>query len=521
MTAAAPQRDVLVGQRALTIEQILAVARGQARLVLDPDPACRARLRESADLVVRLLADADRIYGVTTGFGRSVSTEVPVDLAAELPLHLLRFHGCGTGRILEPVEAAAVVTARVASLARGYSGVREAVLEHLCALVNHRVLPRIPAEGSVGASGDLTPLSYVAAVLVGEREVWLPDGRVAPSSDGLAAAGLEPLALLPKESLSLMNGTSVMSALGCLAFDRALRLSRWAAAITATASDVMRGNPAHFDDRIFALKPYPGQRAVAGWIREDLDYDPASPGTPARLQDRYSIRCAPHVIGVLADALPWVRRTLEIEVNGVNDNPIVHAETGAILHGGNFYGGHVGFALDGLKVAVANVADLLDRQLVKLCDPGESGGLPPNLVGVAGPGARTHHGFKAMSISASALTAEALKLTMPASVFSRSTEGHNQDKVPMATIAARDCLRILELSETVAAILTLAVCQAVDLRADDGCHRRARALRDAVRAGGVPMVTTDRRMDRDIAAVLAAHATGALPIGSLEASTPL
>ena len=217
------------------------------------------------------------------------------------------------------------------------------------------------------------------------------------------------------------------------------------------------------------------------------------------------------MIGVLLDALAHARPTLEIEINGVDDNPIVDPEAGEILHGGNFYGGHVAFVLDGLKAAIASVADLLDRQLVLLCVPETSDGLPANLVA---SGTVVHHGFKAMQITASALTAEALKLTMPASAFSRSTESHNQDKVSMGTIAARECRRILDLAETVAAISLLAACQAFDLRPGEG-SRRGRALRDAVRKEVAPVVE-DRRQDLDIEAVLALHRAGALPIGALE-----
>ncbi|MCA9711184.1 MAG: aromatic amino acid lyase, partial [Myxococcales bacterium] len=378
----------------------------------------------------------------------------------------------------------------------GWSAVRWAVLEALAALLNHRLLPCIPAEGSVGASGDLTPLSYVAALLIGERECTLA-GEPLAAADGLARAGLAPLTLGPKESLALMNGTSVMTALGCLAFARAARLARLCAAITAIASDITRGNRAHFDDRIFAHKPHPGQRRCAAWIRDDIGLTPASGRELVRLQDRYSIRCAPHVIGVLVDALHWSRQVIETELNGVSDNPLVDVEHGRIVHGGNFYGGHIGFVMDALKTAVANVADLLDRQLMLLCRPEESAGLPANLVGADGD-VRTHHGFKAMSISASALTAEALKLTMPASVFSRSTESHNQDKVPMATIASRDALRVLQLTEQVASIVTLAACQGIELRAPaHGCG----SLHATVRAV-VPSLREDRRMDGDIATLM-------------------
>jgi histidine ammonia-lyase len=237
-----------------------------------------------------------------------------------------------------------------------------------------------------------------------------------------------------------------------------------------------------------------------------------------RIQDRYSVRCAPHVIGVLVDALPWIRQTLEIEVNGANDNPLIDPDTGEVLHGGNFYGGHACFALDALKTAVANLADLVDRQMAQICNPDMSNGLPANLVGRTGSDSAAHHGFKAMQISTSALAAEALKLTMPASVFSRSTECHNQDKVSMGTIAARDCLRVLELTETTAAIATLALCQALDLRGGPRCVR-SRAVHAAVRAR-VGRVDADRRQDGDIARVLGLMRAGelAIPADAVEGS---
>lgn len=500
---------VVVGPAGLTIEEVVRLAEGTASPELSQEPAYRAFVAQGADHLARRFAAGDVVYGVNTGFGDSCETAVPYEHALAMPVNLMRFHGCGTGRILDEVEAGAVVAVRLAALARGWSGVRVEVLERLCQLLQRRVLPRIPAEGSVGASGDLTPLSYVVAALVGEREVW-HRGQARPAAEALQAAGIEPLRLAPKESLALMNGTSVMVGLGCLAFARARRLARLCAALTAMGSDVLGGNPAHFDDRIFAAKPHPGQRACARWIRDDIEYP--RPAAPARIQDRYSIRCAPHVIGVLLDALPWIREWLQVEIAGANDNPLVDPETGEVLHGGNFYGGHACFALDALKTAVANLADLVDRQIALVCNPDTSAGLPANLCGRTGSDRAAHHGFKAMQISASALAAEALKLTMPASVFSRSTECHNQDKVSMGTIAARDCLRIVELTETVAVIGLLAMCQAVDLRGGHNVHRRARALHAAVRAR-VPMVDADRRQDLDIAEVLALHRSGALPAG--------
>lgn len=497
-----------IGEAPLTIDDLVRLARGA--VVPELAASARARMKESAALVASQHAGGQDIYGVTTSVGGSVGTQVALEDSAALSLNVLRMHGVGSGRLLDEDESAAVVATRLCSLAQGLSGIRPEVADFLIELLRFRVLPRIPAQGSVGASGDLTPLSYVAATIVGEREVSFR-GREVDAAVALAEIGLTPLVLQPKEGLALMNGTGVSTALACLGWDRARSLARLASTVTALTSISVAGNAVHFDDRLHAAKPHPGQRRAADWIRADLEG--SDPGrAPERLQDRYSIRCAPHVLGVLVDALAFSQDMLETELNGVSDNPIV--TDGEILHGGNFYGGHVGFACDSLKVAVANVACLLDRQIMLLCNPAENAGLPTDLVGVEGPAASVHNGFKAASIAASSLAAEALKLTMPASAFSRSTELHNQDKVPMATIAANDLLRIVELTEQVASLAILACCQAQDLR---GATLGA-PLADfhaAVRRV-VPRLREDRRMDLDQRAILEALHGGELvgaPVG--------
>lgn len=487
-----PHREI--GERPLTLEEFEALAEGRLRPRLSERTL--ARMKQSAEAAHRHHAEGRAIYGVTTSVGGSVDTSVEPTDAASLSLNVVRMHGVGSGRLLDETESAAVAIARLASLAAGYSGVRPEIAERLALLVEARVLPCIPERGSVGASGDLTPLSYLASTIVGEREVWWR-GERREAAEALAEAGLEPLALAPKEGLALMNGTAVATALAGLAWSRSQDLARLAARLTAACSLAIGGNPEHFDARIHAAKPHPGQRLAADWIRRDLEgSDPAR--APERLQDRYSVRCAPHVVGVLNDALAMSRSMLEIELNGVSDNPIV--DEGEILHGGNFYGGHVAFACDALKTAVANVGCLLDRQLMLLCHPAENGGLPRDLVGVEGPAAATHNGFKAASIAASSLAAEALKATMPASAFSRSTELHNQDKVPMATTAARDLAAIVELVEQIASISTLAVCQALDL-GDARPGPALEAFHASVRRVA-PRVGEDRRLDLDQAAVL-------------------
>ena len=310
------------------------------------------------------------------------------------------------------------------------------------------IVPVIPEEGSVGASGDLTPLSYLAAVLYGEREVYY-QGEIRDTADVYHQLRIEPIVPRPKETLCIMNGTSVMTAISCFAFKRAEYITSLSARITALASLALMANSGHFDDKIFSAKPFPGQRKIAQLIRKDL----GKLNYKYRIQAPYSIRCAPHVIGVLADSLPWMRDYIQTELNSANDNPLIDYHTGEFLHGGNFYGGHIAFTMDSMKNAVANIADLLDRQFALLADYKTNNGLPYNLTGADDPS--INHGFKALQIAVSSWTAEALQKTMPLTSFSRSTECHNQDKVSMGTIAARDCIRVIELTEQVCAATLL------------------------------------------------------------------
>ncbi len=492
---------VVFGPEDLDIKAIVDIAYGRRGVVLSNDPDFLEMIHESRATFEALVAADERIYGVTTGFGANVGMAVGSEGATRLAQNLVRFHGCGTGRLFDARESAAIVATRLRSLCSGYSAIRLDLLVHLVGLLTHRVYPAIPVEGSVGASGDLTPLSYVAAVVAGEREVIF-GGEVRPTADVYAELGIEPLALGPKESLAIMNGTSVMTALGALAIHRAERLVTLSAYLSATLSDVFDGNSAHFDARTFAAKPHRGQAHVAGLMREWLEYDPERHVLPERLQEVYSIRCAPHIIGVLADALEPITLWVQTELNGCSDNPLFDAATSSILHGGNFYGGHIALAMDILKTSVASVADLLDRQMQVLCGSlGRISVLPANLVPPRdGEEWDPRHGFKAMTIATSALAAEALKLTMPATSFSRSTESHNQDKVSMGTIAARDALRVLELTERIASILLIALAQAVDLRAES-TTTRSRTLRDVVRQD-VVFTDEDRRFDIDIARVM-------------------
>ncbi len=446
----------------LSINDIVSIAHKQSKVRLSDAPDFLSRISKSCRFLERLLEEDGEIYGVTTGYGDSCTVSIPSDLVKELPQHLYTFHGCGMGKILSPEMTRATLAVRLASLCKGYSGVSIELLRQLEQFIQLDILPLIPEEGSVGASGDLTPLSYVAACLCGERKV-LYNGEVRQTAEVLQQLKITPLILRPKEGLAIMNGTAVMTGIACMAFSRAQYLSALTTKITAMSTLAINGNAHHFNEILFSVKPHPGQQETAARLRQDL-LAGTPPRNPKRLQDRYSIRCAPHVIGALEDSLPWLTRMIENEINSANDNPIIDGENELVLHGGHFYGGHIALAMDTLKNTVANLADLLDRQMALLMDTKFNNGLPANLSGAGGARAAINHGFKAVQIGASAWTAEALKNTMPASVFSRSTECHNQDKVSMGTIAARDCVRVLELTEQVASAALLATAQGIQLR---------------------------------------------------------
>ena len=493
--------EIVFGEQRVTIEDVVAIANGVSGAVLDADGVLSRRTRAGTQFMERLLEEDGVIYGVTTGFGDSCTVTVPLDRINELSRRLIEFHTVGMGAMFSRQEGRAILVARLSSLSQGYSGVSWELLELLTTLISQDIVPVIPQEGSVGASGDLTPLSYVVGVLIGERDVYF-QGGTRPAKEVLEQLGIKPIELQPKEGLAVMNGTSVMTGLACLVWSRAEYLTRLCSRITAMCSLGLQGNSNHFDDLLFELKPHPGQSEIARWIQQDLNHQ-SHPRNSPRLQDRYSIRCAPHVIGVLRDSLPWMRSMIETELNSVNDNPIIDGEGEHIFHGGHFYGGHIALVMDTMKNCVANLADLMEKQLALLVDVKFSNGLPSNLSGASADDRMLNHGFKAVQIAVSAWTAEALKNTMPASVFSRSTECHNQDKVSMGTIAARDCMRVLELTEQAAAAMLISAGQALELRLRCGELDRV-SLSNSVLCtldevfAEFEFITNDRALDKDL-----------------------
>lgn len=488
-----------LGSDPVTPSDVVGLADGRARAMLDSDPAYRQRLERGAQIVERRLSAGDALTGLLDG------TQGQSDTAHGL----MQRHATANESWLHDRESAAVIAARLSVLSRGYSGVRPEVLSLMCEMLNFRVLPRIPASTPGSSDGGLIPMSYMAAAVSGKREVSYL-GRVVLASQGLMAARLEPIELRPKEALAIMTGTSMACGLGCLAWDRARRLARFASALTSMAHDVTQGNPRHLDPRLDGLKPHDGPRVVAQWVRDDIEYAERTheKGTG---NDPGVLRCAPQVLGLLVDAARSAADVLEIELSSVSDAPVVHPTTGELLVGGNSYGAHVAFALDGLKSTVAAVVGLLERLLALVCDPEVNGGMPRDLVAdpVAG-----RPGFRPLRSTAAGLAAQARKHALPGTGFLTAL-GPEHDLPCPAQLSSIDCLRVLSVAETVAAIVALGLCQAVDLRDGAGCHRRSHAMYGAVRQL-VPSLTKDRAQDRDVTTVLELFRAGLLPLGKMD-----
>ena len=500
----ASQKEIVIGEGDLTLAQVTAIARGKARVAISKKKNFTGRMDRSKKVLQRALDADEPIYGVTTGYGAACGNRIKKHNTEELGNNLIKYHGCGTGDFLGIEETRASMACRLACFARGYSGVSTNLLHALAALLNKGITPLVPSLGSVGASGDLTPMSYIAACLAGDREVMYK-GRRMRSGKALSLAGLSPYRFLPKEPLGMMNGTSVMTGIAVLALEKSRVIADAALAATALSLHALMGHERHFHATVTDSKPHPGQSLTGERLRNLLSCTdcPQESNREDDLQDPYSVRCSPQILGVFYDALAWIEQWVFREVNSANDNPLADGDNGEMFMGGNFYGGHVAFAMDALKTALASVADMADRQMALLVDPRFNRELPGNLVKAKGEKQLLNHGFKGMQITASALTAEALKNTMPASSFSRSTESHNQDKVSMGTIAARDAALQGELVSRVVAIQLMASVQACELRG--GLDRRPKlaSLVKAVRKI-VNETLYDRPMDADIEAL--AHA---------------
>ena len=463
----------------LTIETVEAVARGEERVVLDP--AAKARMQRSRDLVERLVEDGEVVYGVTTGFGALADRTIEPSDAPRLQRNLLVSHAAGVGDPLPREVVRAMLLLRANTLALGYSGARPLVAERLLDLLEHGIHPVVPSQGSVGASGDLAPLAHLALPLIGQGQAEV-GGQVMPGIDALQAAGLTPLELGAKEGLALLNGTQLMAALGALIVADADRLLATASVAAAMSVEAMLGTDIAFAEPLHRARPHPGQLRVAAelrWLLRDSGLQAAHHGSPHKVQDPYSLRCAPQVHGAASDAIDYLRRVLAIEMNAATDNPLVFPDGrvvdadanatggGHVLSGGNFHGEPVAIALDVAKIGLVELGSISERRTALLLDPHLNGGLPAFLA--ANSGLET--GLMLLQYTAAALVSEAKVLAHPASVDSIPTSANQEDHVSMGPIAGRHARTVLEGAERIVAIELLVAAQALELRMGEREYR--------------------------------------------------
>ena len=505
----------LLGDDTLTLEAVGEVARARRPVVLSD--AARQRLHRARAVVDRIVeggAAAPAVYGINTGFGFLADVRISPDEVRDLQRNLLRSHAAGVGTPLPREVIRAMLLLRAGVLALGHSGVRAEVADLLVAMLNRGVHPVVPAQGSVGASGDLAPLAHLALVLIGEGEAEF-EGNVLPGHEALLRAGLAPLTLEAKEGLSLVNGTQLMTALGALAVLDAEDAARNADLSGALSLEGTKGTPRAFDPRIHAARPHPGQSTSARNLARLLEGSGIveSHRDCGKVQDPYSFRCMPQVHGAVRDALAYARQVLERELASATDNPLVFPAavdprdpSGAssvsideeLLSGGNFHGQPVAIALDFAGIAVSALANIAERRVEQLVNPHLSSGLPPFLVAASG----LNSGFMIAQVTAAALVSENKILAHPASVDSIPSSAGREDHVSMGVHAADKLARIVSNVRNVLAIELLCAAQAVDLRRPFRPAAALSAVHDAVRSR-VPHLVQDRPLYRDIAAVRA------------------
>jgi len=446
---------ILLSGSDLTLTDLLAIAEDRAEVGLTPD--ARTRVAASRAVVDRKAAGEEAVYGVNTGFGNFAETRIDKHDLAALQLNLLRSHAAGVDAPLPVRTVRAAMALRANVLAKGFSGIRVATLEALLALLNRGVHPRVPSRGSVGASGDLAPLAHLALVLVGEGE----DCDRVPGADALARAGLTAITLEAKEGLALINGTQVSTAVLALTLAGAERLSRAADISAALSIDALMGSMHPFEPRVHQPRPFAGQATSAANLLRLLDGSGinASHVNCGRVQDAYSMRCAPQVHGAAREALSWIRHIVTIEMNAATDNPMVFADSGEIVSGGNFHGAPLALAADLLVMAVAQLATISERRSERLVNPALSG-LPAFLTQHGG----LQSGLMIAQVTAAALASEIKTLAHPASVDTIPTSANKEDHVSMSMHAALKAERALQLAINVIAVEILCSCQAIDLR---------------------------------------------------------
>jgi histidine ammonia-lyase len=483
----------------LTIEQLIQVARNYERAIVDKKALARTARGRTA--LERLIKDGKVIYGVNTGFGALSNFQIPISELRRLQTNLIRSHAASIGEPLSSDIVRAMMLLRANTFLKGNSGIRPEIVDVIIRLLNKRIHPYIPEKGSVGASGDLSPLSHMALVLIGEGEAEFR-GRWISGKNAMKVAGTNPLALEAKEGLALNNGTQQMAAMGSICLHDAYGLLAVELGALALSLEALNGWTDAFDDRIHRVRPHPGQASVARTIMlllkgsklvRTMNRPHASQGHP---QDPYSFRCAPQVMGAAKDALDYTKTVLEIEMNSATDNPLVFPSDGSCISGGNFHGQPVSMAIDFMSLALSNLANIAERRISALLDPSLNNGLAPFLVGGSTkPGLES--GLMAVQYTATSLVAESKLLTHPASSDSIPTSSNFEDFVSMGPGAAHKARLILKNSQYVVAIELLVACQGVYLRGEKGMGAGTRRLYQMIRRR-IPALKEDRSSHQDI-----------------------
>ncbi len=501
---------VLIGE-SLSVDDVVAVAGGESVAL---SPVARKRMEASRAVVAARVEAGETVYGVTTGLGSLASVLLQPGEVRRLQHDLLRSHAVAVGPPLAPPEVRAMLVLRAHVLALGHSGVRPLLAERLMEFLDRGILPVVPEQGSLGASGDLAPLAHLALPLIGEGEVSVGGDRMA-ADVALARAGLEPLALEPKEGLALINGTQGMLAIGALASQRGLELAKAADVAAAMTVEGILATDRPFDERLQRLRPHPGQIASAANLRRLLSESQITAshrGSGHVVQDAYSLRCAPQVHGAFRDMLGYAFGVLEIEINSVSDNPIVLVD-GDIVSGGNFHGQPVAVALDALALATVGLASISERRLYRLLDSSTNNGLPAFLVDRAG----MNSGFMIVQYTAASLVSESKSLAHPASVDSIPSSAGQEDHVSMGMTAARHARECVATAEVVVALEAMCAAQALELRRPLTPAPATAAALAALREV-IPFLGEDRELKPDVDAAIELVRSGGL-VDAVEAVT--
>ena len=491
---------MIIDERYITLSEII----NSDKIEISNDKKFIDHINETHNFLINEIKDGKPIYGITTGYGASGKNYVSYEDSKILQTNLFRFHGCGVGKKLSYKVCKYALIARTISLSKVKSGVSIELLKRLEMLIQKDIIPVIPSQGSVGASGDLTPLSYIAAAVAGEREVYYK-GEIKDVMEVYKELNITPYTFKPKEALAIMNGTTIMSAIALAAIEEFETILDSMESFVAGMFEVLLGDDTPVADFVHLSKPFSGQIQSAKNIKRKIEdsklthgrddrYDKFFADNDLNIQDNYSMRCAPQVLGVIRDNLEISKNWVEQEINSVNDNPLIDGVNKKIYTSGNFYGGYVAHAMDTLKICAGNLADLLDKEFALLVDHKFNRGLGENLKLSHEP---FYHGFKAMQITLSSLSADVMKNTTAASIFSRPTESLNQDKVSMGTTAANDFSKMIPDLYNMLSVAFIGMAQAVDIRGKDLVSPHLTNIYENIRKDVKPLYE-DRRMDFDI-----------------------